>query len=77
MTSSSRSASNQLLCELADTILYYHDACGFVAGGDSKNYVITDCHGGTMPARCCYNTRFARADGAPECPIPRRPGLQE
>ena len=58
---------NQLLCELAATILYYHDACGFVAGGDSKNYVITDCHGGTMPARCCYRTRFARADGAPEC----------
>lgn len=49
---------NEQLCALADTILYYHDPCGMSA---------TDCHGGTMPARCCFKTRFQRFDGSPEC----------
>lgn len=58
---------HQQLCDLADTILYYHDACGFEARGGSKSYRITDCHGGTMPSKCCSRTRFHRADGDPLC----------
>ena len=49
---------HQQLCDLADTILYYHDACGRDRVG---------CFGGTMPARCCTRTRFARMDGELEC----------